>query len=54
MRNRDIAATCIPVRFDDGEWETVFFPHVAGPESRHDGRFLKRDAVTAAVSATAL
>lgn len=52
MRERDIAATCIPVQFDDENWESAFFLHVAGPESRLDRRVLKRGRVTPAVLAT--
>lgn len=52
MRDRDIAATCIPVQFDDGEWESAFFFHVAGPESKQDRRTLKRDKTTSAVLVT--
>ena len=54
MRERDIAATCIPVQFDDDQWESAFFFHVAGPESKHDRRILKRDKVTPAVLITEL
>lgn len=46
MREKDIAATCIPVQFDDGQWEAAFFFHVAGPESKQDRRILKKNNTT--------
>ena len=49
MREKDIAATCIPVQFDDDQWEAAFFFHVAGPESKQDRRILKKNKVTPAI-----
>lgn len=46
MRDKDIAATCVPVQFDDGQWETTFFFHVEGPESKQDRRILKKNRIT--------
>ncbi len=54
MREKDIAATCVPVQFDDGEWESAFFLHVAGPESRQDRRILKKNRVTPTLLTTEL
>ena len=54
MREKDIAATCIPVQFDDGSWESAFFFHVAGPESKQDRRCLKKDKHTPALLTTEL
>ena len=49
MRDRDIAATCMPVQFNSETWEAAFFLHVAGPESKQDRRTLKQDGVTPAI-----
>lgn len=49
MREKDIAATCIPVQFDDEQWQAAFFFHVAGPESKQDRRILKKNKVTPAI-----
>lgn len=54
MRERDIAATCVPVQFDDGGWESAFFFHVSGPESRQDRRILKKNKLTPTVLHTEL
>lgn len=54
MRDKDIAATCIPVQFDDDQWESAFFLHVSGPESKHDRKILKREKVTPTVLVTEL
>lgn len=54
MRDKDIAATCIPVQFDDDEWESAFFFHVAGPESKYDRRVLKKNRTTPTVLETEL
>ena len=54
MREKDIAATCIPVQFEDEAWEAAFFFHVAGPESKQDRRVLKRDKITPTVLMTEL
>ena len=54
MRDRAIAATCIPVQFDNDVWESAFFLHVAGPESKQDRRALKKDGVTPAALMTEL
>ena len=49
MREKDIAATCIPVQYDDRQWESAFFFHVSGPESKQDRRILKKQKITPAV-----
>ena len=54
MREKDIAATCIPVQYDDEVWESAFFFHVAGPESKQDRRILKRDKITPTILMTEL
>lgn len=54
MRERDIAATCIPVQFGGEIWEAAFFFHVAGPESKQDRRTLKKHGVTPAMLGTEL
>lgn len=54
MREKDIAATCIPVQFAKNTWESAFFFHVAGPESKQDRRILKRDKITPTVLMTEL
>lgn len=46
MREKEIVATRLPVQFDDGEWESAFFIHVAGPESGPDRRILKKQKIT--------
>ena len=46
MRDKGIAATCLPVQFDDDRWETAFFLHVEGPESKQDRRILKMQKTT--------
>lgn len=42
MRERDAAATCVPVELDGGEWECALFVHVSGPECKRDRRILSR------------
>ena len=54
MREKDIAATCVPVQYDDTVWESAFFFHVAGPESKQDRRILKRDKITPTILVTEL
>lgn len=54
MREKDVAATCIPVQYDDKVWESAFFFHVAGPESKQDRRILKRDKITPTILMTEL
>ena len=34
------AATCVPVKFDDGNWETAVFFQLAGAECKQDRRVL--------------
>ncbi len=40
MKGAGAAVTCMPVRLDGAEWETAFFFHLAGPESKADRRVL--------------
>lgn len=54
MREKDIAATCIPVQFDGEAWESAFFFHIVGPESKQDRRILKRGKLTPTVLTTEL
>jgi len=54
MREKDIAATCIPVQYDDRQWESAFFFNVSGPESKQDRRILKKEKTTPAVLTTEL
>lgn len=42
MRRSGAMATCVPVRLDDGGWESAFFVMLAGPESRNDRRAMAR------------
>jgi len=42
MRASGAAATCVPVQFDDGDWEAAVFFQVSGPESKLDRRLLRR------------
>jgi len=36
-------ATCVPVQFEPPRWQAAFFFQVAGPESKHDRRAMRRD-----------
>ena len=49
MREKDIAATCLPVQFETENWESAFFFHVTGPESKQDRRILKQQRITPAI-----
>ncbi len=42
MRSSGAAATCVPVQFDDGDWEAAVFFQVGGPESKLDRKLLRR------------
>ncbi len=54
MREKEIAATCIPVQFDHEAWESAFFLYVAGPESKQDRKALKKNRITPAILVTEL
>jgi hypothetical protein len=42
MRVAGAAATCLPVRLDQAQWETAFFFHLAGPECKEDRRLMRK------------
>lgn len=42
MRSSGATVTCVPVQFDDGDWEAAVFFQVGGPESKLDRRLLRR------------
>lgn len=42
MRSSGAAATCVPVQFDEGDWEAAVFFQVGGPESKLDRRLLRQ------------
>jgi hypothetical protein len=42
MRTTGAAATCLPVRLDQEQWETAFFFHLAGPECKEDRRLMRK------------
>lgn len=48
MQAADSAATCVPVRLGDAEWEAALFVHVSGPECKQDRRALKAAAAPVA------
>ncbi len=42
MRRNGVMTTCVPVRLDDGDWETAVFFGLGGPECKEDRRILRR------------
>lgn len=42
MRSGGVMTTCLPVRLDDGQWESAVFFGLGGPECRDDRRILRQ------------